>query len=261
MNVASSKFAAALIVVERRRVAGEICFNQIEIAIQIIIRCRDPHAGLRLSIRAQSASCFDCDVLKFPVLLVLVERAGGGIVGDINIGPAIVVEICSQHSEAVGAAGAENSRRVGNVGERAIAVVVIQNVFAALQSRRSARHHYALVKARARFRHGRSRQIEIDVVGDEQIEFAVAIVVDERAACVPARAFARHSCLLADVGEGTVTIVVVQNILAEVGNEQIVPSVVVVVADAHALPPAGMRDSGLRSHVGESSVAIVAEEM
>ena len=218
-----------------------------------------PACGLPSGLSAHPASIAMSS--KFAVLLVLVKRAGGGIVGNINVGPAVVVEIGSQHAESVRAVGAENSRRLGNVGERSVAVVVVENVLAALQSRRSARHHHTLVEARAGLRHRRRCQIEIDVVGDEQIELPVAIVVDEGAACVPARAFARHAGLLADVGERAVAVVVVQNILAEVGDEQIVPSVVVVVADANALSPAGVRDAGLRGHVGEGAVAIVAEEM
>ena len=75
----------------------------------------------------------------------------------------------------------------GDIGERAVAIVVIQNVLAALQARRAAGNHHAFVEARAGFGHRRGRQIEIDVVGDEQIEVAVAIVIDEGASGVPAR--------------------------------------------------------------------------
>ena len=150
---------------------------------------------------------------------------------------------------------------LGNVGERSISVVVIQNILAALQSRRPAGDHHAFVEARTGFGHGRRGQIEIDVVGDEQIELPVAIVVDEGAASVPALAFARHASLLADIGERAVAVVVIQNVLAEVGDEQIVPAVVVVVADANALSPARVRDSGLRGDVGKCAVAIVAEQM
>ncbi len=138
---------------------------------------------------------------------------------------------------------------------------MIENVLAALQSGRSARDHHAFVEARTGFRHRRSRQIHIDVVGDEQIEVAVAVVVDECAARVPARAFARHAGFLADIGESAVAVVVIENVLAEVGDEQIVPAIVVVVADANALSPAGVRDAGLRGHVGESAVAIIAKKM
>src|SRR5205807_7640996 len=78
------KIRAAEIVVERRRVAGEIRFDQIEIAVEIVIGGGDAHAGLRLAVGAERAAVFDGDVGERAVLLVLIERAGGGMVGDVN---------------------------------------------------------------------------------------------------------------------------------------------------------------------------------
>ena len=135
-----------------------------------------------------------------------------------------------------------------NVGERAVAVVVEQDVLAALQPGRAAGHHQSLVQARARFRHGRGLRIEVDVVGDEQIEVAVAVVIDESAAGVPAvQPLSRcrgDAGLSRDVRERAVAVVVLQDAVAPVGDEQIVVAVVVVVADAHALAPAGARQPG-----------------
>ncbi len=113
--------------------------------------------GLRFAVRTQRAPRFDRDVLKLSVLLVLIKRARGRIVRHINIGPAIIVEIRGQHAQAVGPVRFENSRRLGNIGERPVTVVVIENVLPALQPRRPASHHHALVQARTRFRH-RSRR-------------------------------------------------------------------------------------------------------
>ena len=50
MNVASSKLRAPMIVIERRRVAGEICFHDVEIAVEIVIGGGNAHARLRLAI-------------------------------------------------------------------------------------------------------------------------------------------------------------------------------------------------------------------
>src|SRR5205807_2656945 len=44
---------AAKIVVERRRVAGEIRFDQIEIAVEIVIGGGNAHAGLWLAVGAE----------------------------------------------------------------------------------------------------------------------------------------------------------------------------------------------------------------
>src|SRR5205085_10628762 len=102
-------------------------------------------------------------------------------------------------------------------------------ILAALGSRRPARNQHALVKAGTRFGHGRGGQIHVDVVGDEKVETPVAVVVDESAACVPARAFARHAGLLAHIDEGSISVIVIEDVLAVVGYEDIVPAVVVVI--------------------------------
>ena len=67
---------------------------------------------------------------------------------------------------------------------------------------------------------------------------AVAVIIYKCATRIPARAFARHACFLAHVGESAVAVVVVQNILAIVGEEKIIPAIIVVVADADPLSPA-----------------------
>src|SRR4029077_9899939 len=60
-----------------------------------------------------------------------------------------------------------------------------------------------------------------------------------------------------DIGKRAVAVVVVEDVLAEVGDEEIVEAVVVVIADADGLPPAGMNEARLSGDVGESTVAII----
>ena len=55
--------------------------------------------------RAEYAAGVDGDVLEGAVLLVLVEGAGRGVVGDVDVGPAVVVEVGDQDAETVGADG------------------------------------------------------------------------------------------------------------------------------------------------------------
>src|SRR5205814_456719 len=95
----------------------------------------------------------------------------------------------------------------------------------------------------------------------EEIETAVAIVVDESAASVPALPGAGDASFFADVGEGAVAVVVVEDVFPEVRDEEIVEAVVIVIADADALSPAGMKQAGFGGDVGESAVAIVFEKM
>ena len=69
-----------------------------------------------------------------------------------------------------------------------------------------------------------------------------------------------HTGLLRDVGEGAVVVVVVEAVLAEVGDVDVGPAVVVVVADGYAEAPAVVGDAGLGRDVGEGAVVIVVEE-
>src|ERR1039458_4018094 len=138
---------------------------------------------------------------------------------------------------------------------------MVENVLAALKPRRAASDHHALVETGARFWDWSGGQVHVDVVGNEEVEAAVAVIIDEGAACVPARAFARHAGLLADIGKGSIPVVVIEDILAVVGDEEIVPAIVVVVADANPLSPAGVGEPSFCGHVGESAITIVPEQM
>ncbi len=74
----------------------------------------------------------------------------------------------------------------GDVFERAVTLVAIEHVLAALQAGRAAGDGDALVAAQAGLGHGRGRELHVDVVGDDEIEAAVAVVVEKRAAGAPA---------------------------------------------------------------------------
>src|SRR5207245_4000561 len=118
-------------------------FDEIEISVEIVIGGGDAHASLRLAIGTEGAASFDGDVREGAVFFVLIESAGGGIVSDVNVGPAVVVKIGGEHSETVGAGRFEDAGFFADVGESAVAVVVVENVFATVESRGAAGDHYA----------------------------------------------------------------------------------------------------------------------
>ena len=53
----------------------------------------------------------------------------------------------------------------------------------------------------------------------------------------------------------------VEDVLAVVADEEIVEAVVVIIADAHGLSPAGVGEAGLERHIGEGAIAIIFEEV
>src|SRR5262249_34856799 len=129
------------------------------------------------------------------------------------------------------------------------------------QSSRTAVHldiaeHTVLVRAGLRCAVG----IEIDVIGAEQIEPAIAIVIDPRAARAPVSSIAANASPGGHVRKSAIAIVVVENVLAPVGDEQVLESVIVVVADANTHGPTGSEQARLRGYIGEGPVAIVLVE-
>ena len=53
----------------------------------------------------------------------------------------------------------------------------------------------------------------------------------------------------------------IKPILAVVGDVEVLPSIIVVVAHAHPLPPSACRESSLHRHIGESSIVIISVQM
>ena len=185
---------AVFVPVERRPVAGEIGLGDIEEAVAVVVRDRDAHARLQTSVGIVGDAGRVAALFERSVVLVAIEQAGGLVAGDIDVGPAVVIEIGDDHAQAVAAAGRQNAGLFGDVGERAVAVVVVERVVRRGQSARAADDHHALpfaILAAAGLRG--LIQIEVHVVGDENIEVAVAIVIDKRAARAPARAGDRQA--------------------------------------------------------------------
>ena len=138
---------------------------------------------------------------------------------------------------------------------------MVQNIFPRRQPRRPACDDQAFVRAGARLRKRRGLQIEIDVVADEEVEVAIAIVIEESAAGVPTQLRLKQPGLGGRVGEGPIAVVVKERVLAVVADEEVVVAIVVVVAHAASLSPAAARQSRLLRDIGEGAIAIVLEEM
>ena len=80
-------------------------------------------------------------------------------------------------------------------------------------------------------------------MGDEKIEMAVAVVIEPGAARAPANLFVVKAGFASDIGERAVAIVAKEDVVSPEAAEEIVPAVVVVVADANASLPPGPREA------------------
>jgi hypothetical protein len=102
------------------------------------------------------------------------------------------------------------------------------------------------------------------VVCHKQIQQSVVVVVEPAgrdgphlAAVVHGAAQTRFRC---DVGERAVAIVVKKLISVDVGQKQIGPAVVVVIAHGRAHPITRSGDSGALGNIGERSIAVVVKQ-
>jgi len=103
--------------------------------------------------------------------------------------------------------------------------------------------------------------IELDVVADEKIKASIAVIVEPGAAGTPANLLIIDTSFASDVGKGAVAVVVEENVVSPETAEQVVPSVVVVIADADAGLPSGACQSGFFGDVGEGAVAVIFVQM
>src|SRR5438128_1899415 len=75
--------APAGVGVQRGRIAREVRLEDVHRPVAIVVADGDAHPGLRLAVLAVGASRAHGDVGEGAVVIVAVERAGAGVVGDV----------------------------------------------------------------------------------------------------------------------------------------------------------------------------------
>src|SRR5271168_456107 len=111
-----------------------------ETAGMIVIGEVDAHGAEALAIAAEGYAGKQADVGERAVVIVVIEVAGDGVVGDEEIGPAIVVVVGPHRAEAVVADVVVDAGFGADFFERAVAAIVVEQVAFALQSPGAALH-------------------------------------------------------------------------------------------------------------------------
>ena len=126
----------------------------------------------------------------------------------------------------------------------------------------SAINRHSFKVAAGHFKRSRRRggKIKLNIVGYKQIQQAIAVVVDKRAAGAEARFRVKQSGFLSHFGKGAIAVIAIQLVLPVISYEDIFKAVVVIVADADAASPSAISQPGLLGHVGKRTVAVVLVE-
>src|SRR5215510_6423280 len=90
---------------------------------------------------------------------------------------------------------------------------------------------------------------------------AVAVIIHEGASAAPTPFAAEESRFTRHIGESSVAIVAIENVVAPVGDKQILIAVVVVIPDANTLSPPHARELRFGGHISESAVPVIAIEV
>ena len=250
--------AVAVVPIQHVGVVGEVGLENIEVPVEIVVADRDAHARLLESVFAQRDAALEPLLAKGAVVLVAKQPARRRIARDVDVGPSVVVVIGGHGRHRIGTLRGGDAGLAAHVGERAVAVVAKQLSTPGGQPARTAVHRHPFPPAvRVLTRSGQLLECRLEVLRDEEIEPAVAIVVDPRAPRAVAHRLLSQAGLPGHVRKRAVAVVVIQHVVAVVGDEEIVKSVVVVVADCHRRGPSGVRQARLLGHIGERAVAIV----
>src|SRR6201987_1819328 len=120
--------------IEGGGIVAEICFDDVLKARMGKVVRRYSHAALQSAVFVVGYPRGLGHLRESSVMIVVVEKAGGRIAGHVDVRPAIVVKICRHRCESVTTGRFCDSGFLRDVGERPVAVVVVERVYRFLQA-------------------------------------------------------------------------------------------------------------------------------
>ena len=212
--------AVAVVAVERIRTV-HVDHEQVEPAVVVVVAKRAPN---------RSAGVGDAglrgDVGKRAVAAIVVEgvrctQDERHAIGHVDVEPAIVVHVPQRGREAIGLPA--DTGHLGGVRKRAVAIVAVQAVGGITPPA---------------------------VTGDEDVEVAVPVIVEEERGPTAARTV--EASLVRDLRERAIAVVAIQVMRILDGHgEQIGVAITVVIAPGAPARPAQGSNAELRRHVAE----------
>src|SRR5262249_49338691 len=144
---------------------------------------------------------------------------------------------------------------LADIGKSAVAIVAIQRMSSSGHSNGPTFNRDTFpVAIRVLSRNRRVFEREMHVVGNEQIEIAVAIIVNETASRSPTLLLVPKASTLGYVSKRAIAVVAIQTVLSEVSTKNVLETVVVVIADAHAGGPTRRLQTCLFRDIGKGTV-------
>src|SRR4051794_5130607 len=150
-----AKLALAVVEIHHRSVVREMRLHDMELPVQPQVADRHPHTGLHHPVLAQGDAALDRLFAERAIVIVAEQQARRGVAGDVNVRPALVVEIRSHYRQSIAAFDLADAASLRDVGEDAFPVIPIKAVLAVREAARAAKDAFdvaALGGARTRNR-------------------------------------------------------------------------------------------------------------
>ena len=240
-------------------IVSEVRLYQVQPAVPVEITHSDAHAALLESVLVERDAGLGGVIGERAVAVIDEQDAGGGVASDVDVLPAIPVEVRSRSGEGIVFTHVANARGLADILESPVPAIAVQRDSAERESARPAVHRHPLPFAVGRLPGRRRRiQIELLVLRHEQVKEAVPVVVHERASGTPLRCRTGHASCLRDLREGAVAVIAVQSVGSPIRDEDVDGPVVVVVARANGAAPARAPDAATGRDVLKPAAAKVA---
>src|SRR5207302_489908 len=246
--------AGSVVVEQHVALVGKLRHHNVRQAVIIEVAEVRAHARKGLPVLVVAHSGQQSHFRESAIPVVVVQEALHRVIGHKDIGETVAVVIGKTHSQAL-AVRIRYTGFGGDIGERAVAIVVIEDV----------RHAVVIVGMTVGAETGSLLSAiairlkgPVHISSNQQIEFAVIVVIEESSACAPSSR--AHTRPLGDIGKRPIAIVVVERVAPIAGYVNVFEAVVVIVAyrDPHAvviLRHSGQ--TGLLGDVGEGAIRIL----
>ena len=157
--------------------------EDVQVAIGVVVADGEPHASLLLPILVERDSDLQTSLGERAIAIVAEQEAGRGVAGDVNIRPAVTIEIGGDGGERIIRRGCQNAGWLAHIDECSVSVVVVQTASLLRKSPGPTEDRNTRPIAGGILAANRDLvRIENHIMTDEEIEATVAIIVDPGAA-------------------------------------------------------------------------------
>ncbi len=240
----------AVVAVEGVALAPQVGDEEVLVAVAVGVAGGDPHPRLRPAELVERHSPGESHLLQLAAAETAPELVRLAVVGDVEIEPAVAVEVAGHHAQPL--AGVPRERRIAGGLEAAVTTVAVEPVGYPGEAVR------ATVVGPAGGVGADGGGVVVEIADDEEIGEAVGVDVDQRRRAPPAAVAQPGGG--GGVLEAAVAAIAVEGVRPPVGEVEIRVAVAVDVADRQAHAVAAVAGAGGRGDVDEAPVALLAEQ-